>query len=171
MKNCRMKGFTFVETMVSLLIVTLLSVTVMTGIRIAWSVHENALFSSESEILADTINTSLGDLLHYASYDQTDPDSTVQFSSQEYGVLKGSIYIDKGRLYVKTSSEEKASQLRLVNEGAYTSIDVETFRLSYDSENNQFIGSYILKGSKAQTKEITFTFESINQPAVIPSNS
>lgn len=171
MKNRRKRGFTFVETLVSLLIVTLLSMAVMTGIRVAWSAHENALFSSESEILADTINTSLGDLLHYASYDQTESDGTIQFSSQEYGVLKGCIYINKGRLYVKTSSEENAGQLRLVNEGAYTSIDIDAFQISYDSEKNQFTGSYTLKGSRMQTKEITFTFESINQSAVIQNNS
>ncbi len=171
MKNRRKKGFTFVETLVSLLIVTLLSLTVMTGIRVAWNAHESALFSSESEILADTINTSLGDLLHYASYDQTDTDGMVQFSSQEYGVLKGNIYVDEGRLYVKTSSEEKASQLRLVNEGAYTNIDIDVFQLSYDREKNQFSGSYILKDSKAQTKEVSFTFESINRPTIIQNNS
>ncbi len=171
MKNRKKRGFTFVETLVALLIVTLLSMAVMTGIRIAWNAHEKALFSSESEILADTINTSLGDLLHYASYDGADTDGTVQFSSQEYGVLNGSIWIDKGRLYVKTSSDEKASQLRLINEGAYTSIDIDAFQMTYDSEKNQFTGSYTLKGGKTQTKEITFTFASINQPTIIHNNS
>ncbi len=171
MKNRRKKGFTFVETLVALMIVSMLSLVVMTGIRTAWNAHDNALFASESEILADTINTSLGDLFHYASYDKTE-DGTVRFSSQEYGVLRGTMVVDdKGRLYVMTTESETGSKLQLVNDGAYTNITIEEFKLDYDSTNAVFTGSYTLMGSRDQSKEFTFTFAPVNPSNILSDNS
>lgn len=171
MKNRKKKGFTFVETLVALLIVSLLSAVVLTGIRSAWSVHDDALFASESEILASTINTALGDVLHYSSYDlngSVATSDTVRISNQNYGILRGSIEADDGKIYIKVSDDENSSRLVLISDGAYTNIRVENFKLLYMSHdygnvpNNTFYGSYTLKGADGQTKEITYTFQPIN---------
>lgn len=174
MKNRKKKGFTFVETLVALLIVSLLSAVVLTGIRSAWSVHDDALFASESEILASTINTALGDVLHYSSYDLNGSVATsdiVRISNQNYGILRGSIEADdgNGKIYIKVSDDENSSRLVLISDGAYTNIKVKDFKLLYMSHGQEpdipegtFYGSYTLEGADGQTKKITYAFQPIN---------
>ena len=172
MKNRKKKGFTFVETLVALLIVSLLSAVVLTGIRSAWSVHDDALFASESEILASTINTALGDVLHYSSYDLNGSQGTseiVRISNQNYGILRGDIEADDGKIYIKVSDDENSSRLVLISDGAYTNIRVTDFSLKYMSHSQSadypegtFYGSYTLEGAGGQTKEITYAFQPIN---------
>ena len=171
MKKRIKKGFTFTETLVALLIVALLSAVVLTGIRSAWSVHDDALFSSESEILASTINTALGDVLHYSSYERngsTATGSIVKISNQNYGILRGSLEVDDGKLYIKVSDDEQSSKLVLISDGAYTNISVTSFRLSYMAYDGgsvpkgTFYGSYTLTGAGGQTKEIQYAFQPIN---------
>ena len=172
MKNRKKKGFTFVETLVALLIVSLLSAVVLTGIRSAWSIHDDALFASESEILASTINTALGDVLHYSSYEQSGSQGTseiVRISNQNYGILRGDIEADDGKIYIKVSDDKNSSKLVLISDGAYTNIKVTDFSLKYMSHDQStdypegtFYGSYTLEGTDGQTKKITYAFQPIN---------
>lgn len=161
-------GFTLVETLVCVLIIALLSAVTLTGIRTAWSTHENALFESESEILASTLNTAIGDILHYSNYEQVDGQGTEQIvyiTNQNYGILRGTLMQKNGKLYVKVGRNASASEVALVNDGAYTNITVSDFSMEYrnwEGGDNAFHGSYTLNGRGGQTKQITFAFRPVN---------
>ena len=168
------KGFTFVETLVCVLIIALLSAVTLTGIRAAWSAHENALFESESEILANTINTALGDVLHYSVYESTSKgtDGIVNISNQNYGILHGSILLgDDGHFYIKVAQPKNATRLVLISDGAYTNIKVKDFTMYFNNYNGTadvdwaYHGSYTLVGSGGQTKKVDFVIRPINPPA------
>ena len=67
MKKRWKAGFTAVEMLVVVLIVSLLTAGIITVSGAAVNVRSNELFASESEELAMTLNTALGDMLHYAT--------------------------------------------------------------------------------------------------------
>lgn len=171
-KRRNQKGFTLVETLVCILIIALLSAVTLTGIRTAWSVHEDALFESESEILANTINSALGDILHYSSYDSssTGTSSVVLFTNQNYGILRGNIGVDRttGRFFVKVTDTTNATKRVLINEKAYTNIKVKDFTMYFNNYNGldnvdyTYNGSYTLVGPSGQEKKIDFVFRPVN---------
>ena len=61
------RGFTLAETLAALVIVVLLAMSVQMGTMTALRARTVSRFQSESEILAATLNSALGDMLHYAT--------------------------------------------------------------------------------------------------------
>ena len=72
-------GYTLTEAIVSVLIIALLAVAISSGLSVAMKVYKQSLFTSNSEILEDTINAALSDVLRFASEVNT-PDSGVSGS-------------------------------------------------------------------------------------------
>ena len=93
MKRRKKKGFTLVETVVVTLIVAMLSALLVTGIDTAIRIRSNELFASESELLASTLNTALGDVLHYSSYDG-DEAGVPTFTNPGYGIFSGYLLVE-----------------------------------------------------------------------------
>ena len=60
------RGFTLAETLAALVVVVLLAMSVQIGTMTALRARTVSRFQSESEILAATLNSALGDMLHYA---------------------------------------------------------------------------------------------------------
>jgi prepilin-type N-terminal cleavage/methylation domain-containing protein len=167
MKPRTTRGFTLIETLVALLIVTLLTLSIVAGTSAAVSIHGESLFASESQILSSTLNTALGDVLHYAAYapEASDGDTTA-FSNPGYGILNGHFVEEDGRLYInpsQTSDGGAATRLTLVSTGAYTNLKVENFFMDYDEELGLFVGRYAITGRDgAQLKTISFVFRPVN---------
>mgnify|MGYP001481373421 FL=1 len=99
------QGFTLIETVVALLIVTMLSVVLVTATRTALNVRSNEEFESESEMLAATVNIALGDVLHFAQYspDAAYAGGVPAFTNRGYGILKGHILVKNGRFYINAT--------------------------------------------------------------------
>ena len=67
------RGFTLVEMLVALAIVVMLSLMMSYGVSVGAAVQRESTFVAESDVLASTINTALGDVLRYASVREVAP--------------------------------------------------------------------------------------------------
>ena len=157
----RTRGFTLVETLVALLIVALLTAALMTGVAVAAGVYSDARFASESGMLANTVNTALGDILHFSTC-QRDGEN-VSFTNRSYGITAGHFLLRDGQLLLSpTETEEEDALLSLISSGAYTDLQITQFSLSYDETTALFAGSYTISGTARQNTEISFVFRSLN---------
>ena len=171
MKKRWKAGFTAVEMLVVVLIVSLLTAGIITVSGAAVNVRSNELFASESEELAMTLNTALGDMLHYATGVKTDEgNQVVGLTNLNYGIKNGSFLLKNGQLYLNTTAAtaENNRTLPLVSAGTYTNMKLESFRITYKETENLFEGSYEIKGPRDnQKKTIDFVFRPMNQPEVV----
>lgn len=164
------QGFTLIETVVALLIVTMLSVVLVTATRTALNVRSNEEFESESEMLAATVNIALGDVLHFAQYspDAAYAGGVPAFTNRGYGILKGHILVKNGRFYINATdcedTDETATLLILVSKGTYTTTSIANFTMEYDEATQLFSGGYTIQGNRPQQKkDVTFTFRALNE--------
>ncbi len=163
MKRPRFKrGFTIVEMLAALLIVALLGAMIATGISVGAKVYRESVFLSESAILKSTINTTFSDVLRYATVVETDEEGNVlAFNSANYNISGGSIALSEdGRLIYYEFSGDTAHEL--VNRGAYTSLTLGEFTLTYDAGTGVFTGSYAMQlGSSEVSRTAEFSFRTI----------
>lgn len=168
MKGRGKKGFTLTETLAAVLIVTLLTAVLAAGASAAVGIHGDALFASRGDLLAATLNTALGDVLHYA-VDITEGDPPA-FQNAQYGLAgeRGSLLAGEdpegplyGQLYLSNAALAGGGTgpLPLVGGGAYSGLRVEGFTLTYDGE--LFTGGYTITDG-AHTRPVTFTIRPVN---------
>ena len=171
MKKRWKAGFTAVEMLVVVLIVSLLTAGIITVSGAAVNVRSNELFASESEELAMTLNTALGDMLHYATGVATNGENqVVGLTNLNYGIKNGSFLLQNEQLYLNTTvaTAENNRTLPLVSAGTYTNMKLESFKITYSKTENLFEGSYEIKGPRDnQKKTIDFVFRPMNQPEVV----
>ena len=160
-------GFTAVEMMVAVLMVSLITASIITVSGAALNIRSNELFASESEELAMTLNTAIGDVLHYSTGVKTagGTDNTlIGLTNLNYGIKDGAFVLKDGRLYLFTAADGE-SALPLVSKGTYTNMKIKDFDVTYNEAENVFEGSYNIEGTKSnQNKSITFVFRPINKP-------
>lgn len=164
------KGFTLIETVVSMLIVVMLSLVIVTATRTALNVRSDEEYASESELLAATVNIALGDVLHFAQYSPGTQHSgdVPAFTNRGYGILKGHLLLKDGRFYINATDRDDndadATLLSLVSKGTYTSSTITDFTMHYDEDTQLFTGTYTIRGSRPQQiKEVTFAFRTLNE--------
>lgn len=163
------RGFTLAETLAALVIVVLLAMSVQMGTMTALRTRTASRFQSESEILAATLNSALGDMLHYATCAKYIATSgLVYINNPGYGIVNGQILAKDGRLYVNattslSASDPNATLLTLTGAGAYTDLTVSDFQMLYDKDNCLFYGSYEINGPEQAKKTIDFAFRSLNE--------
>ncbi len=163
------RGFTLAETLAALVIVVLLAMSVQMGTMTALRTRTASRFQSESEILAATLNSALGDMLHYATCAKYIATSgLVYINNPGYGIVNGQILDRGGRLYVNATANisvdsEDATLLTLTGAGAYTDLTVSGFKMLYDKDNCLFYGSYEINGPEQAKKTIDFAFRSLNE--------
>lgn len=163
------RGFTLAETLAALVVVILLAMSVQIGTMTALRARTASRFQSESEILAATLNSALGDMLHYATCAKYIATSgLVYINNPGYGIVNGQILAKDGRLYVNattslSASDPNATLLTLTGAGAYTDLTVSGFKMLYDKDNCLFYGSYEINGPEQAKKTIDFAFRSLNE--------
>ena len=163
------RGFTLAETLAALVIVVLLAMSVQMGTMTALRTRTASRFQSESEILAATLNSALGDMLHYATCAKYIATSgLVYINNPGYGIVNGQILDRGGRLYVNATANisvdsEDATLLTLTGAGAYTDLTVSGFKMLYDKDNCLFYGSYEINGPEQAKKTIDFAYRSLNE--------
>lgn len=163
------RGFTLAETLAALVIVVLLAMSVQMGTMTALRTRTASRFQSESEILAATLNSALGDMLHYATCAKYIATSgLVYINNPGYGIVNGQILTKDGRLYVNattglSASDPNATLLTLTGAGAYTDLTVDSLEMSYSWQDCLFSGSYVIHGPENAQKKIEFTFRALNE--------
>lgn len=159
--RCRLrskKGFTLVELLAALLILTLMLSVVSAGISMAFTIYRKSLFISESETLSATVDTALSDVLRFAENVATDKDGQVSMLTNDYyGISYSMIGIDSDGYIVYNTD------LLLIGTGAYTSLRIKDFSLQYDNTAHVFSGSYTIYNRKdtSMSKDFSFTFRSV----------
>ena len=161
MKNKRLnkKGMTLVEMLAAVLIIALLAAGMSAGMTSGMRVYASASFQSTSSSLAANINTTLSDILRYASkYTPLDADGGPGFliTNLEYGM--DNCYIECPPYDEETTSEggilricywrENSADARapksLVNSGSYGNLRVTDFTINpkSDAQGHYFEISY-----------------------------
>lgn len=176
------RGFTLVETMVSLAILVMLISVISVGVSTAMKAYQSVTFISESDLLSSTVQTALADILRYAVYNEEDnpPNGEVSITNESYGISRGGFFLENGRLMVNlgggggiggdgsasgngsaggngASGGDTADTFFLVNDGAYTSMKMTDFEITY--EEGLFSGKYVIEsnsGKFKKTKEFAF---------------
>lgn len=129
-------GLTLMEMLVSILILTMLVVGMGTGMNTALEVYKKSNFESKSATLADTVNTAMSDVLHYAlDVDTTGANGPV-FTNVDNNLLKVYFCIKEpdangaGVLCLKNASKE----VLLFSRGTYGSLAIKNLSVTFCQE-------------------------------------
>ena len=159
------KGLTLVELLAAIMILALIGVGMATGMTAATQTYERSVFSSETLVLQDTINTTLGDYLRYAS-GVVDDSGAVTVASEEYGTGtfvtgKGGAVFTPGAGYLYFDAGGKKALV--VNSGAYTDLAVKNFVITYAPDTGVFHVTYQLqkKGGEGVAVDCQTDFRSL----------
>ena len=167
-------GMTLLELIIAMFITVFIVILASSGVGVAANVYRNSVFVSESDILSATLNTTISDMLRYASsVECEDPDNPLlmtSFESSYYNESRGSLNIilsEEGRLqceYVDTGVIGGSKKvISLCPEGAYTSgMKITDFKIEFDNTRNIFTGTYkIISENSALTRDIDFKYRAL----------
>ncbi len=142
-------GFTLMEVLVTLVIMVLLAVGIGIGMNSGTVAYQKSIFDSNSAMLADTLNTSLGDLLRYSQDVRPDGTGGFVFTNREYGVRDG-YFCDTDGGIVKIYDSYSKTEMALVNSGAYPDLKITDFSVEFvstDGESGYFDISYKIEST------------------------
>lgn len=170
------KGFTLVEMLACVITLLLIGMICTTGMNFALNSYQRSVFESDSQMLEDTLNMYIGDILRHATSIETEiqePDETgskkvVSFTNAEYQIYEGRIEVpektdDVGGNFLVYESKNGQGNL-LAGEMVYAStLYVEKFVLKYNENTGVFTGYYIIKSTILSdvSRECTFTYRTI----------
>lgn len=154
-------GFTLMEMTVAVAVLVLLATAMTSGLVVSTRTYRESVFISNSEILYDTLNTALSDVLRYAAHTK-DEDGIVYFSNDQYNILSGGHFVnEEGRVYIDTGAET-SEMLLILNSGAYTELQVTEFSMAYDAGTHTYSGAYKISSEDGlMIKDCTFAFRSL----------
>lgn len=163
MKNSK-RGISLIETLVTVLIVTLLSVGIGVGINSGLRVYQDSAFLADSGILSDILNTSLEDALQFSNSVTKNPgkledsgrnelsseDVPFVFTNYEYGIRDGYFWLEpsgendsSGILQIKNLITTDKKQL--INTGAYPNLGIRNFKIEYFPPDSK-VGEKTVRG-------------------------
>ena len=147
-------GMTLMEMMTALLIMVLLVMGIGVGMDSGSRIYREAVFESDSAMLAGTLNTSLGDILRHSCeirenegvFETFSGDYLLKedvgfvFTNYEYGIQDAYFYTpiyedgtSKGVLQMKNLRNAEVTEL--LNKGAYPQLAVSNFEITYVIED------------------------------------
>ena len=144
MKKLKSKaGLTLIEMIISILILVFMVIGMGPGMDTAARIYREATFETDTAMLADVINNTMGDILRYAEdIDLKDLNGNplpasipFVFTSYDYRIQDGYFYIpteETGILQMKNL--RNGSVVDLVNTGVYP--DLQISELHIDLEDN-----------------------------------
>ena len=181
-QRCK-KGVTLLETMFTVLLIAFLTTMVLTGSQMAAKVSVQTNFGAESQMVADTINKGLSDVLRYAVKIKTNEEGFVtSYTNTSYGIQDGVIGIgpnlngDKGMIFLDSGGGESHREpIWLLSNLSYSDLMVvptdfnpetdavtQFFDLRYS--DGVFTGSYRLYNSSNHllSDVYRFSFRALN---------
>jgi type II secretory pathway pseudopilin PulG len=146
------RGLTLVEALVTVMILTLVSAAIATGLVVATRAQSESIFESESGLLANTINLALSDVLRYAESTGGEYFRNKDYSLGDTGHLK--VEAD-GRLYLSNGTP--------LVEG-YFGIKMTDFK-NFTYSDGVFSGEYTLTDAAGTlSRDFTFAFKTLITP-------
>lgn len=180
-------GASLVETLVAVLILALLAGAIFTGSRAALASYQKSTFVSECQLVSDTVNNALSDVLRYASFTADEAGTVTSFANSTYGVGEGEgvLTVANGIFYLTAAVDDPEDEtqpinpaaVRLLSEAAYSYLRVEpsdfslgnseaaSIALTLTESGGVVSGSYRLYDPvNQQLSEVyTFHFRSVNE--------
>jgi len=177
--RCR-AGMTLTETLMAVLMITLLTSVIAAGIMAAFRVNIQSTFASTSQVVSDTIDLALSDVLRYAADVETDGSGNVTaYTNSGYGIAGGKLCVgtgdDRGLIYLKYDGADSDGNVLLLSDLSYSGLlvvpgdydpdtgsDSGAFDLRY--ADGVFSGSYRLYDpvNGLLSDLFTFSFRSVN---------
>lgn len=161
MKKRARRGYTLVELLVSILILLLVSMAVTAGIGAASRVYRTSVFASESELLSDSVELALSDVLRYSKVVDANA-SPVTFTNINYEVAGGHLFLRDGYLQLSRRGDT-GNAVDLLTEGTYATMELSAFEMTYDEDKKTYTGAYTIQSTAetTMTKECSFCFRSL----------
>lgn len=162
-------GFTLMEVLASMLILTFLVIGMGPGMKTAMSVYQESTFQSSSTALIGTVNATLGDVLRFAEDvevdededEDEDEDKTFTFTNTDYGLQNAKLSFADG---IITVIDHNGNEKPLLPEGSYPNMEITAF--SATCENGLFTVTYTIKSTVVQdmTRQADCTVALLNKP-------
>lgn len=176
-------GMTLVETLMAVLMITLLTAVIFIGSQAAVRVTVQDTFAAESQSVADTVNKALSDVLRYSENVTTDDSGKVTYTNSGYGITEGSLRVgtnesgiqDKGHIYLLYVAGDKDASIFLLGNLSYSGLWVVPDKADYDTGDDisgfnlrytdgVFTGSYRLYDPmhRLLSDSLPFSFRAVN---------
>lgn len=159
MKKLRSSGgFTLMEVLASMLILTFLVIGMGPGMKTAMTVYQESTFQSSSTALIGTMNATLGDVLRYAEdvekgdkvSSEGEPDKfAFTFTNTDYGLQNAKLNTADG---IITVIDHNGKEKPLLPEGSYPNMKITAFSATYDGAG-LFTVTYTIKSTVVQDME------------------
>lgn len=164
------KGFTLIEILVSMLILTFLVIGMGPGMKTALTVYQESTFQSSSTALIGTVNATLGDVLRYAedvrivTPVEEGEENTFTFSNADYGMQNATLMLSESGDKVIVVKDHNGNELPLLPEGAYPNMEITDFSAVYSG------GVFRILYSIQSTLDVDLKRENISY-VIAPLNS
>lgn len=148
-------GFTLMEVLASMLILTFLVIGMGPGMKTAMTVYQESTFQSSSTALIGTMNATLGDVLRYAE-DVTAVDSEMfTFTNTDYGYQNARFleWEDAAGPDEVTVIDHNGNEQQLLPQGAYPNMAIQAFDVEYNHATGLFNVTYTIKSTVVQDME------------------
>lgn len=163
------KGFTLVEMLACVVTLLLIGGICATGMNLAISSYNESVFESDSQMLENTLNLYLCDILRHATSIQTNGDTNAEeqdvlsFTNVAYQIYDGHINVserteDGGGTFLVYESKNGQGAM-IVGENVYAgTLYIADFVLKYNPEKCYFTGYYTIQSSALEDAEKTCEF-------------
>ena len=176
LKNNR--GFTLIELLACVITLLLIAGIISAGMNFALKSYNESLYESDSQMLEDTLNLYICDILRHATKIETE-DSDISperpgekrvtgFTNVAYQIYGGNIKVlentDDGSGAFMVYETKNNAGVMLVGSNVYAgTLYISDFSLTYNEEKGYFTGSYQIKSTILEhlTKECVFTCRTI----------
>ena len=159
-------GFTLMEVLASMLILTFLVIGMGPGMKTAMTVYRESVFQSSSTALIGAMNATLEDVLRFAEDVEVADDGTFTFTNVEYGLQNGSFlqWDDDTGPDVVTVIDHNGVERLLLPEGAYPNMEISAFSILYDTGTGLVEVTYTIESTVAigMKREAACTIALIN---------
>ncbi len=172
MKRLQSKaGFSLMELLVTMLILLLLTAGIGYSMDVGSKIYRESVFESHSALLAETLNTSLNDILGNstkawvleAAEKEKYPESVdFAFSNSDYGATNAYLAVDEGRQILKIFNPDSVEEKELVNTGTYPDLEIENFQIQFYPRDTSKTGTQQYGGYFT----ISYTIKSTNHTSL-----
>ncbi|MBQ8519494.1 MAG: type II secretion system protein [Agathobacter sp.] len=163
------KGFTLIEMLACVVVLILIGGICSVGMNLATRSYNESVYESDSQMLEDTLNLYLCDILRHATSVQTEADENaeekdvISFTNVAYQIYDGHIEVserkdDKGGTFLVYESSNGHGAM-IVGENVYAgTLYISDFVLKYNPEKKYFTGYYTIQSSVLENLEKTCEF-------------
>jgi len=159
------KGFTLTEMLATVLIMSFVVGSSVTGIVAISSNYRKVIRQTNAEHLCTAINTAMTGELSYAKFIETASGSTTvdSFYSATYRTCNYGLN-SNGRLVMNATYNGTATELNVINDSAYPDgLYISNLTIDYDESNNLFtVNVKVGDGLSTEITDTSFVVKDLN---------